>query len=64
MSNLNFNYMNNNVAIALTICIIACGWDIYAMIWNIKRKNNEKAVIFLFLSILMIYCIILTISRL
>ena len=56
--------MNNDVVIALTICIIACGWDIYAMIWNIKRKNNEKAVIFLFLSILMIYCIILTISRL
>ena len=56
--------MNNDVVIALTICIIACGWDMYAMIWNIKRKNNEKAVIFLLLSLLMIYCIIINISRL
>ena len=55
--------MNNDVVIALTICIIAAGWDIYAMIWNIKRKNNEKAVIFLLLSLLMIYCLIITMNR-
>ena len=56
--------MENMLLFTIVLCIIAAGWDIYAMIWNIKRKNNEKAVIFLFLSILMIYCIILNISRL
>ena len=56
--------MNTADVIVLTLCIIAAGWDIYAMIWNIKRKNNKMAVISLFLFLLMIYCIILNISRL
>lgn len=55
--------MNTAVVIALTLCIIAAGWDIYAMIWNIKRKNNGMAVIFLFLFLLMIYCLIINMNR-
>ena len=56
--------MENMLLFTIVLCIIAAGLDIYAMIWNIKRKNNEMAVIYLFLFLLMIYCIILNISRL
>ena len=55
--------MENMLLFTIVLCIIAAGWDIYAMIWNIKRKNNKKAVLSLFLFLLMVYCLIITMNR-
>ena len=55
--------MENMLLFTIVLCIIAAGWDIYSMIWNIKRKNYAKSVIFLFLFLLMVYCFIITMNR-
>ena len=59
LQNLNFNNMS-----IIVLCVCAACADLWAMLWKIRKRDYDMAIFMFCLFIIMIYCIILKISRL
>lgn len=48
----------------IVLCVCAACVDLCAMVWKIRKRDYDMAILMFCLFIIMIYCTILNISRL
>lgn len=48
----------------IVLCVYAACVDLCAMVWKIRKRDYDMAILMFCLFIIMIYCTILNISRL